>query len=163
MPFQDPFGEEPFIPVQGEEPVPGLFHHRGGTREYGFWVDQVGRIQGRPALFALVPVRLFIPAFWAGTGHEAVCEELARFGIVELLPLLFDKIALVVKCFKKFRSRFTVDFSRGTGVVVKRDAEFSKGTFNDPVILVDQLPGGDTLLLGLHGDGHPVFIAPADK
>ena len=55
-----------------------------------------------------------------------------------------------------------VDLAAGLAEVVEAHAEALEGLLDGGVVPVHQFLGGDAFLLGRQGDGHPVFVGPAD-
>ena len=101
-------------------------------------------------------------AVGALAGDVAVGQELAGLLVVELHGSLLDKLALVVEAAEKLRCRLRVQLRGGAGVYVKRYAQPGHRVADDGVVAVDDVLWGDTLGLGLDGDGHAMLVAAAD-
>ena len=81
----------------------GLLLYRLGAAEFGLRVDEFLRAEGASALLALVTISVRIAALRAGTDYVPVSQECLGLGIVVLLALLGDELALVVKLTEELR------------------------------------------------------------
>ena len=126
-------------------------------------MDEVGRVERRPAVLTLVSVGTLILTARARTRDVAVSEELLRLGIVVLLALLLDEAPLVIDRTEDLRGMLPVRSTRRTPVGVKGNPEVGKGLADDRIIAVYYVLGADALLLCLDGDGDAMLITPADE
>ena len=149
--------------VKREIPVLRLAKLRCCPRDSTLGVDEVRRVERRPAVLTLVSVGTLILTARARTGDVAVSEELLRLGIVVLLTLLLDEAPLVIDRSEDLRGMLPVRSTRRTPVGVKGDPEVSKGLADDRIIAVYDVLGADALLLCLDGDGDAMLITPADE
>ena len=161
--LEDPLAEPGLVAVEREIPVLGFLLDRHGAAELGVRVQQFLGAEGRTAFLALVAVGVLVAALRAGALDEAVGEEHAGLGIVELLGDLRDEVFLLVELAEELRSVLRVDGGGGAGVDVEVDAELREGVLHDPVVAVHDVLRGDALLAGLDGDGDAVLVAAADE
>ena len=99
-----------------------------------------------------------IAAFGAGTLYETVREEHVGLLVIELLTFLSDEIGLVIKLTEELGGVLCVNLRRSAGIDVKIDSQASEGVLHYLVVLVHNVLGSYSLVLGLDGDGHAVFI-----
>ena len=125
------------------------------------WVDEFVRRKGSTALLALVAVSTSCVAAWTFATDIAVGEELLRFWVVELLGGLLNKLAVVVEMAEKIRCQLVVDLAGGTRIHIKRDAEALEGVFDDVVVAIYYLLGGDALFACANCDRYTVLVATA--
>ena len=65
--------------------------------------------------------------------------------------------------FKKFRGRFMMNFRRGSGIIIKRNAKILKGCFDIRMKTIDNILWGYPLFFSLNGNGHTMLITPTNK
>ena len=78
--------------------------------------------------------------------------------VIELLTFLSDEIGLVIKLTEELGGVLCVNLRRSAGIDVKIDSQASEGVLHYLVVLVHNVLGSYSLVLGLDGDGHAVFI-----
>ena len=97
MLLEDPFAQAGLPFVEGQIPVAGLLEYRRIACDGRFRIYEVGGVERRAALLALVAVGVLVAAMGACAGHIAVGQKLVGLRIVELLRLLLDELTLLVE------------------------------------------------------------------
>ena len=152
-----------FVIVQRQIPVAGLLLYRGGSGELGMRVDEFFGAQGAAAVLALVAVGAFVAAAGAFARDVAVGKEGLGLGVVVLLALLGDELALFPELAEEIRRGLGVNLGRGAGIDVEVDSQSHEGVLDYLVITVHNVLGGAAFRTCLYGDGHSVLVASADK
>ena len=97
------------------------------------------------------------------TADISVGEEMACFRVVELFGRLFNKLAVIIKFAEIIRRKLMVNLARCARIDIKRDAETLKTGFNEFMITVHYLLGGNSLFAGTDGYRHSVFVTTSDE
>src|SRR5436190_19216981 len=102
MSFKYPFFQPFFIFIKRQVPVFGSFHDWLFSAQCGMRVDQFRRAECGAAVFTLIPISIFISAFWAGPHNIPVSKKLLCFYIKILLCYFFFKSSFFIECFEIF-------------------------------------------------------------
>ena len=143
---------------QREIEVRGLADRRGGAGDLALRVDELGGVQERTALLALIPTGVRVAADRAGPLDVAVREEHLRLLVVELLLLFLLEETVGMEPEEELLRRAVVDRPGGPGIVVKAHPEPLEGGAVELVVAVDDLLRRDLLLLGRDRDRHTVLV-----
>ena len=152
-----------FVIVQRQIPVAGLLLYRGGSGELGMRVDEFFGTQGAAAVLALVAVCTFVAAAGAFAGDVAVGKEGLCLGIVVLLALLGDELALFPEFAEEIRRSLCVYLRTGAGIDVEVNSQPHEGVLDYLVIAVHYVLGRAAFRTCLYCDGHSVLVASADE
>ena len=139
----------------------GFLHYGLATANHRFGVDQVGRVERRTALFALVAVGTVVAAVGAGAHDVAVGQKLLGLLVVVLLRGLLDKLTALVQLLEELRSGCVVGWGGGTREDIERNAQSLERVANNLVVLIHDILWGYPLLLSLYGDRYPVLVGTA--
>ena len=161
--LQDPLAQHLLVLIEGQIPVLGLAHHGLRARNGTLGVDQVGRIERRAALLALVAIGAVVAALGAGTGDVTVSEEGLSLLVVVLLRSSLRELTLIVQCAEELRRCLSVGGRGCTRVDVERHTQTLERRFDYVVILIDDVLRRNALFSRLDCDGHTVLIATADR
>ena len=160
--LQDPLAQPLLIVLQREIPVGGLLLDGRGAAQLAVRVDELLGAEGAAALLALVAVGAFVAALGAGAHDVAVGEEGLGLGVVVLLALLGDELAVVIELAEEAGGVLGVHLGGRTAVDVEMDAQALEGVLDDPVVAVHDVLRRAALLARLDGDGHAVLVGAAD-
>ena len=146
-----------------EEVVRGGLQHWRRARERALGIDEIGGRVDRAALLARVAVLVRRPALGAGALDEAVCEEHALGGVVELLDLLGVDQARVAQAAVDLLGELGVFRAVGAVPVVERNVKAVKILLAAGGDFRDELLGGDALFLGRDHDRGAVGVVGAHE
>ena len=163
VPFENPLAQKSFVLIQRQIPVFRLTLHGHGTRHGAVRIDQLVGREGRAALLALVAVSAVVAALGTGADDITVGEERLRLLVVILHRSLLDELPLVVQLAEKFRSGLGMRRRRSPRIDVERHSQPLERLFDHAVVTVHDLLRRHSLLAGLDGDGHAMFVASADR
>ena len=159
---QDPLAQPLLIVLQREVPVGRFLLDRLGAAELALGIDQLLGAEGAAALLALVAVSALVAALGAGAHDVAVREELLGLGVVVLLALLGDELALLVELAEEAGGVLFVHLGGGAAIDVEVDAEPFEGVLDDAVVAVHDVLRGASLLAGLDRNRHAMLVGAAD-
>ena len=125
------------------------------------WIDEFVWRKRSTALLALVAICTCGVAAWALATDIAVSKELLCLRIVKLLGCLLDKLAIVIEMAEEIRSQLVVSLARGTRINIESDAKSLERVFDDVVVAIYYLLGGDALFACADGNRYTVFVATA--
>ncbi len=148
--------------AQGIVPMGGLAYYGCLAAHQTFRLLQLELIVIRTACIALVAAGFVGTAVRTDAFHIAVGKEHGRLFIEELVLLPLAQQAALEEGGEPFLRHCAVLRARGTAVHVEAPMESAEGLAVRRVIMIDDLLRCHTLLLGGDGDGHAVFIGPAD-
>jgi len=97
VPFKDPLLQPVLILVERQIPILGLAQLGLGATDGGVRIDEFHRAEVAATFLTLVAIGVRIAAVRAGAHDVAVGEELLSLGVVELLALFLDELAVVVE------------------------------------------------------------------
>ena len=143
------------IPVLGGSP---------DERVAGFCVvgiDKFLRREGGAAFLALVAIGVGVMASGAFALDVAVGEEVTGLFVVELLSGLLHQLAFVEELAEEVAGHLVMSVAGSAAIHIKTDAEAFKRLFDEVVIAVHYLLGGDALLACADSHGHTVLVAAA--
>ena len=149
--------------VERKVPVLRLAHHGLAAADGALRVDELGRRKGGAALLALVAVSALGMAVLALAGDVAVGKEGLRLLVVILHAGLLDEFAFIVKRTEKVGSHLVMGCRRSARVHIERYAKFLERLLDEVVVTVNNILWGNALLTCPDGDGHSVFVRPADE
>ncbi|MNQ68867.1 hypothetical protein D3C85_834380 [compost metagenome] len=147
---------------QLEEVVQRLLEHRGGAGDGRLRILQLGGRVSGAAGFAVVAVLVLGAAFRAGALDEAVGQEHLLFRVVVLGYRAGTDMAGVAQLGVDAAGEDAVLFRVGRVVVVEVHQERGEVGGVLGAHVVDQLLGGDALLLGAQHDGRAVGVVGTD-
>ena len=122
-------------------------------------VDQVDRVEGSPAVVALVATRPVVAAVRAGALDVAVRKEALGDRVVELLGDLRADVASGVQLPEQLPGHLTVVVGHRGGEVVERDPVPVPLLADERVVAVHDVARRHPLLLGLDRDRRAVGVA----
>ena len=96
MTLQNPLAQHLLVLIERKVPMLRLAHNGLRTRHSTLRIDQIGRIERRAALLALVAIGAIVAALGAGTRDVAVGQEGLSLLVVILLRGCLRKFTLVV-------------------------------------------------------------------
>ena len=163
MTLQNPLTQHLLVLIERQIPMLRLAHNGFRARHGTLGIDQIGRIERRAALLALVAIGAIVAALGAGTRDVAVGQEGLSLLVVVLLRSCFGKFTLVVQRAEEIRCGLGVGRRRGTRIDVERHTQTLERRFDYVMILIYNILGSYTLLTRLDGDGHTVLVATTNR
>ena len=104
---------------------------------------------------------MFVAAFGACARHIAVGQKFAGLLVIWLERSLDGKFAFVIETAEKLAGCGVVKLRGCARIYVKRHTEVFERLFDDCVVAVDDLLGGDALFAGTQGNGDTMFVGAA--
>ena len=139
--------------------VLGLAEHRRIAGQFALGVDEIGRVQGPPAVVALIASGVHEPAVGAGPLHIPVGEESPRLVVEELLGHLAVQIPVVEEFHEEVLGHLAVSVGAGGRVQVVLDPEVLPVLDELLVVAVHDLLRCLPFFVGANGDRGAVHIA----
>ena len=102
-------------------------------------------------------------AMWTSTHHKPIGQKLFGFLIVQLLCGLFNKIALIIKCFKKITCSLMMNRIGSPSIMIKRNPKIIKRRLNHIVIMIDDFFRCLPLFFGSNRNCNTMLIASTNK
>ena len=158
----DPGFEARLELAEGEVPVRGRADLGDGVGEGAARVLQLFRRERGAAVLALVAVGVLVATDGARPTDEAIGEEEAGFGVVELLLGALGEDAGVVERAEEVLARGVVRGRGRPAVIVERHPEAAEGFFDLRVVAVHDLLRLDAFLAGAEHDRDAVLVGAAD-